>query len=359
MSREWGAGPAFLDPETQTPQNWEKLAAHLAEAGLRFEPSAAPPRQFASGFGNLNYLIEVDGEKAVLRRPPMGDIPPGANDMNREHRVLSVLWQAFPLAPRSLHYCANHDVLGNHFLIMQYRAGETIGGHLPAAVAARAGIGEQLTDMLVDILVRFHAVDPAAVGLAEFGRPEGFLARAVAGWRKRLMIGADDAPPAVAVEVADWLEAHLVADGPPVLLHNDFKLDNVLLDPETLEPRAVVDWDMGSRGDPLFDLGTLLSYWVEPDDPPAMQMIEQMPTVEPGFPRRRDVIQKYAALSGRDVSNFRFYRVLTQFKLAVVFLQIYAQYRRGTTSDERFARFGPHLEGMFAFAVDIAQGRVD
>ncbi|MGY8994391.1 MAG: phosphotransferase family protein [Rhodospirillales bacterium] len=359
MTTQWGGSPRFLDRGVETVQAWDRLAAHLTDAGFHFDPIGDPPNQFAAGFGNLNYLVKVDGCDMVLRRPPMGNIPPGANDMKREHRILNVLWQAFPLAPRSFHYCEDHDVLGNHFLLMDYRPGATIGGQLPVELCGNPRIGESLTDMLVDVLVALHHVEPAAVGLGEFGRPEGFLARAVAGWRKRLMIGAGDAPSVVALEVVDWLEANQVPDGAPVLLHNDFKLDNILLEPATLEPVALIDWDMGSRGDPLFDLGTLLSYWVEPDDPPAMQVIEQMPTAMAGFPDRRDVIEMYAQRSGRDVSNFRFYRVLTQFKLAVVFLQIYAQYRRGTTIDERFGRFGPHIDGLFEFARDIAHGRID
>ena len=351
------AEPNFLAPEAETVQNWAALAAHLATHGLRFDPARDRPRQFAGGFGNLNYLIQLDGVPAVLRRPPMGDIPPGANDMKREDRILSRLWRAFPLAPRSLHYSPDKEILGNHFMIMEYRAGLTIGGTWPNFLAGRDDIGAALGTMLVDTLVAFHAVKPADVELGEFGRPEGFLQRAVAGWRQRMVLSCDDAPPAAGVAVADWLEANQVPDGPPTLLHNDFKLDNVLLNSNSLTPVAVLDWDQGTRGDPLFDLATLLSYWTELDDPPAMHELRQMPSAGNGFPKREEIVNLYAERSGRDISDFLFHRVLALFKLGVIFMQIYAQYRRGTSSDERFRRFGDLTVGLMTFAHEVAMRR--
>ncbi len=349
-------GGPFLDAAAETPQAWDRLAAYLAAHGfkLTLEPS---PRQFALGFGNLNYLIRLDGKPQVLRRPPIGPIPPGANDMRREHTILSVLWQVFPLAPRSIHYCPDPEVIGAHFLIMEYRPGLSVGGEMPARLAHREGLGERLAGMLMDILGDLHAVDPKAIGLGAFRRPDGFLGRAVEGWRKRMTIATDDAPPAVGLAVSDWLRAHQAPEQTPVLLHNDFKLDNVLLDRESLEPVAVVDWDQGTRGDPLFDLATLLSYWTEADDPPAMQALRQMPTAGHGFPRRAEIVKMYAARTGRDVSDFAFHRVLAIFKLSVVFMQIHAQYRRGTSTDERFARFGEITDGLMEFALDVAMGR--
>tara|TARA_Y100001970_G_scaffold294368_1_gene451836 strand:- start:20646 stop:21725 length:1080 start_codon:yes stop_codon:yes gene_type:complete len=359
MVSVWGADPVFLDKDSETAQDWKALQCYLQSEGLSFDPELNAPKQFSSGFGNLNYQIIVNGSLSVLRRPPMGKIPPGANDMKREHHILSKLWKEFPLAPKSFHYCPDHSILGNHFLIMEYRKGNTISGHLPEEVALIKDAPVKITELLIDILVDLHNVDAETVGLGDFGKPEGFLERAVKGWKKRLFLGSDDSPPNIAIEVVNWLEKNQVKDGLPTLLHNDFKLDNILLDPKDLTPIAVVDWDMGSRGDPLFDLGTLLSYWVEPDDPKAMQIIEQMPTSCLSFPKRKDVIRMYSEKSGRDTSDIRFYRVLAQFKLAVVFLQINAQYKRGTTKDPRFGRFEEYLEDMFVFAHDIASSRVE
>jgi aminoglycoside phosphotransferase (APT) family kinase protein len=352
-----GPDPAALRPTGDAvPQDWTALAAHLAGHGHRLELDPMP-RQFAGGFGNLNYLIRFDGDWAVLRRPPPGPLPPGANDMARENRVIGGLSPVLPLVPKSLYFCADEAVLGRPFLIMDYRPGIVIRGTVPSRYAAIDGVGERIADMLVDFLAALHAVDPAAAGLADLGRPEGFLDRAVAGWAKRITVATDGTPPAVAGELVDWLRGRSVAAQTPTLLHNDFKLDNVILDADSLDPVAVVDWDMGSRGDPLFDLATLLSYWVEAGDPPAMHEVRQMPTAAPGFPGRAAVAEAYARRTGRDLSDFRFYRVLAGFKLGVVFIQLHARFRRGETDDPRFEGFGRMGEGLLVFAHDIAQGR--
>ena len=345
----------FRAPGEVTELDWTALAAHLSRAGLAFDPSITP-RQFAGGFGNLNYLIQVDGRPCVLRRPPLGDIPPGANDMAREHRALSSLWRRFPLAPKSLHYHPDPDVIGAHFLIMEYRDGLVIGGKLPQGLDSRQ-VGPQLSEMLVRTLADLHAINPADVGLERHGRPDGFLERGVEGWAKRADIALGDETSPLVGDITDWLRSNLVADGAPTLLHCDFKLDNVILDPTTLAPQAVLDWDMSTLGDPLFDLATMLSYWTEAGDPACMHDLEQMPTAEPGFMTRSEIVDAYASQTGRDVSNFQFYRVLTLFKLAVVFLQIYARYRDGVVTDARIAGLGQLGPDLLAFAHDVAQGR--
>lgn len=349
------AKPRFRAPGEAVGQDWSALADYLAKAGFAFDP-ADTPRQFATGFGNLNYLITLDGEPAVLRRPPPGPIPPGANDMAREHTVLSALWRHFPLAPKSLHYCADPAILGAHFLIMQYRPGLSIGGKLPDGMDPRE-VGPRFSGMLVEILADLHALDPEAAGLGSFGKPAGFLARAVEGWAKRAAIAADGAPSPVAEEIIAWLRQNLVPDRTPTLLHSDFKLDNVLLDPVALAPVAVLDWDMSTRGDPLFDLATMLSYWAESGDPQAMRDLDQMPTAAPGFAKRAEIVEAYARRTGRDVSDFAFYRVLTMFKLVVIFQQIHARYRAGTMTDSRFARLGALSDGLLDFTHAIMKGR--
>jgi len=338
----------------ETPQDWSRLAAYLGAQGhiLRTDP---PPRQFAGGFGNLNFFLEMDGRPAVLRRPPLGPIPPGANDMRREDRILRVLWQAFPLAPRSLAFCDDAAVLGAPFFIMEYRPGLVIGGAMPAGV--RDNAGGTLGPLMMRLLAELHAVDTDAIGLGEFGRPEGFVARTVGGWLKRAAL-AWDAPPPLLDELGRWLDAYRPRrDRPPALLHNDYKLDNIVLDPETLDPVAVLDWDMGTRGDPLVDLGATLAYWTEAGDPWAMHAINQMPTAGHGFPTRRAAVELYARYSGRDVSDILFYRVFGQFRIAVVFMQLNRRYREGGTRDPRFAEFGRMADGLLDFAHEVAQGR--
>ncbi len=349
----------FLVAEASQPQDWDKLAAHLKAQGFAFEPSPAP-RQFAGGFGNLNYLLAVDGKPVVLRRPPPGPLPPGANDMGREHRVLSGLWREFPLAPRALHFCGDEAVLGKPFFIMEHRTGRVVRAVLPDDLA---GHEPALSRLLVDVLGALHAVDPAAVGLDGLGRPEGFLERTVAGWNKRCAIASadifdDKLPPKPAREVADWLTGQSVPDSDVTLLHNDYKLDNVML-AEGAPPvaAAVFDWDQCTRGDPLFDFATFLSYWTQSDDPPAMMKLKQMPTRLPGFPSRLQVVEMYGKATGRDVSDFLFHRVLGMMKLGVIFLQLYARYCRGETRDPRYADFGEMGDGIFDFTIEIIKGR--
>jgi aminoglycoside phosphotransferase (APT) family kinase protein len=349
--------PELRPLESTVAMDWQAVAKYLDSRGFHLDLPVAP-RQFSGGLANCNFLVMINGQPAVLRRPPSADLPPGANDMRREHQILSRLWQELPLAPQSYLLCEDEDVIGVPFQILEYREGVVVRAELPAALASLPDIGGRLTRMLVDTLARIHQVDTARVGLADFGRPEGFLARAVAGWSKRAHLAADGAPPAVVRSITGWLHARKVPETTPTLLHNDFKLDNIILEPATLEPVAVLDWDQGTRGDPLFDLATLLSYWAEPGDPPVMHALHQMPTAQPGFPSRQDVVALYARATNRDVSHFEFYRVLAMFKLGVVFQQLHARYRRGETNDPRFAAFDRLAAELLEFTHDIALGRV-
>ena len=352
-NRRMTAPQDLLRPLEETaPQDWPALARHLAGRGLPLGP--APPRQFAGGFGNLNYLVEIDGAPAVLRRPPPGPLPRGANDMAREHRILSGLWRRYPLAPRAIHYCDDAAVLGAPFQLIEYRAGVIIRDALPPGAEAA---GDRLSRDLVECLARLHAVPPAAVGLAGLGRPQGFLARTLAGWSARGAALADLVEPRPWAETIAWLGERVPAEMPPSLVHNDFKLDNVILDPASLAPVAVIDWDMGTQGDPFWDLAVLLSYWVEAGDPPALQDMRQMPTATAGFWRRREVLDAYCRLSGRDVAGFSFYRVLALLRSGIVFLQLYDRWRRDPLRNAPLARLFAVGRALLRAAHEAAQGR--
>ena len=299
--------------------------------------------------------------QCVLRRPPLGDLPPGANDMAREFRVTSRLWEQFPLAPRGILLCEDVNVIGAPFLIMQYRKGAVIHAELPQALHDRTN---KLSQMLIDVLSQFQTIDPASVGLDTLGSPDGFLQRAVKGWTKRFHFAAKDVyaernPPKSALMIIEWLSNQKSPVSQPTLLHNDFKLNNIVLDPnDFMSPLALLDWDMCTRGDPLFDFATLLSYWVEPNDPPALNKVGQMPTsTSPGWMSRREVVDYYAKVSGKDVSNIHYYRVLTAFKHCIIFMQIYARYLQGTTTDPRIAELGPALDSLFEFTHDLLKER--
>lgn len=345
-----------LRPEAETvAQDWSRLAAHLAQHGRELALAPAP-RQFAGGLANLNYLLIVDGREAVLRRPPMGKLPPGAYDMGREFRILTRLSSGFSLTPRGLHLCEDPDVIGAPFQIIEFRRGFAVRATLPEPLRAIPHIGERLVTTMVDVLVRLHAVDPAAVSLGELGKPQGFLERAVEGWVKRALLATAGCTSPLIPELAGWLRANRIPDGPSSLIHNDIKLDNILLDGTTLAPVAVLDWDQGTRGDSLFDLATTLSYYTEAGDPPAMRALRQMPTAEAGFPGRQSVAERYARQTGRDLSDFRFHRVLAIFKLATIFHQLHLRYRTGGTQDPRYADFGSLADGILEFAHLVARG---
>lgn len=335
--------------------DWPAIRAHLAGHGMRLEHEP-PPRQFAGGLANLNYLIYVDAKPFVLRRPPMGELPPGGHDMAREHRILSRLPDALAFVPRSLHLCEDMSVIGAKFQIIEFRPGLVVRETMPPQLAGRPEAGARLSRVVLETLAAIHAADVDAVGLGDLGRPDGFLGRTVAGWRKRGGIVLEEGSETLHAELGAWLERHLVPDGLPAMLHNDYKLNNMILNPTDLSVVAVVDWDQGTRGDALFDLATLLSYWTRPGDPQALFDMAQGPFYEPGFLSREDAVASYAALSGRDVSDFLFYRVLAMYKLSVIFLQLGYRYRTGVTTEPRYAPLSAIGTGIAEFTREIALG---
>lgn len=349
--------PQLRSVQEGVPQDWLRLAEYLARHGMELS-LGEPPRQFAGGLANLNYLITVDGREAVLRRPPLGKLPPGAYDMGREFGILQRVSKGFRLAPEAIHLCDDPEVLGAPFQIIEFRRGFAVRSDVPQALAGTPDIGRRLADTMINVLVELHAVDTEALGLGDLGRPQGFLQRSVEGWSKRMLIATEGSTSPLIPELSEWLRKHLVPDGTFALLHNDIKLDNILLDGGSLAPVAVLDWDQSTRGDALFDLATTLSYWTEAGDPPAMHTLRQMPTAQPGFPTREEAAKAYAKATGRDLSDFRFYRVLAMFKLAAIFHQLHARYKQGATQDPRYAAFGELADGILEFTQTVAKGEV-
>ncbi|MEA2627174.1 MAG: hypothetical protein QOD06_3219, partial [Candidatus Binatota bacterium] len=216
---------------------------------------------------------------------------------------------------------------------------------------ARRRISEALIDTMADL----HAVDPGAVGLESLGKPRGFVERQVRGWRQRWDGAKTEELPEID-ELCRWLEERIPPEPPPTIVHNDFKLDNTMYavgDPSRVV--AVFDWEMSTIGDPLVDLGTLLGYWVQADDPPVLVGSLVAPTDQPGFPRRDELVARYARRTGRDVSRIAFYQVFAYYKTAVVIQQIYVRYVRGQTKDERFAAFGRAVPRLAGAALDLAR----
>ena len=313
-------------------------------------------RQFGGGHANLTYLIGFGETEYVLRRPPVGPVAPSAHDMAREHRVLSRLGEVFALAPKSFALCQDPSIIGLDFHVMERRHGFVIRSGLPARLKRnRAGV-RRLSATIVDTLADLHRVDPETVGLSDLGRPKGFVARQVAGWSKRWN-AAKDRELASVTRVIDWLDNHLPTSETTTLLHNDYKLDNILLDSrDPTTPTAVLDWDMCTRGDPLMDLGYLLNVWAEPADPPSWREATAMPSYEDGFLSRREVVDHYAEQTGFEVGEVRWYYVFGVFKLIVILQQIYIRYLRGQTQDRRFADMGRRVEALAEKGVTLTTG---
>jgi aminoglycoside phosphotransferase (APT) family kinase protein len=292
-------------------------------------------------------LIRAVDRELVLRRPPFGNRVKSAHDMGREARVLSKLCPLYPPAPCPLLYCEDESVLGAPFYIMERRRGAILRGpvSLPPETLRRAG------ESLVDNLAQLHTVDLQATGLAEIGKPEGYVDRQVAGWSRRYRESQTE-PLADIDQVASWLRANQPAESGAALIHNDYKFDNLLLDPD--DPArmvAVLDWEMATVGDPLMDLGTSLGYWVEAGDPAPLQSLVVGPTTRPGSLTRREVVEQYEAATGLAVQGVTFYYVFGLFKIAVIVQQIYARFARGATTDPRFA-------GLDAVVAALGRGAV-
>ncbi|HET8620131.1 MAG TPA: phosphotransferase family protein [Acidimicrobiales bacterium] len=292
----------------------------------------APPLHFAliaGGRSNLTYRVtDAAGHAWVLRRPPLGQVLATAHDMGREHRIISALAGTdVPVAP-ALGLCTDEAVNGAPFYVMGFVDG-LVARNAEAAralsVEARARAGRQVAD----VLARIHAVDPAAVGLGDLGRTEGYIERQLRRWYKQWQNSRTRELPVVD-EVHDALAARIPEQGPAAIVHGDYRLDNCLLTPDGTIA-AVLDWELCTLGDPLADVGLLLVYWNDREDTRAALM-ETSTTLE-GFPSRAELIGMYAAQSGRDLSAVDYYRAFGYWKLACIIEGVYARYKGGVMGE--------------------------
>lgn len=317
----------------------ERLSAWLRQSLPEFS-GVLTIEQFPHGHSNLTYLLRIGPRELVLRRPPFGNQVQTAHDMGREYRVLSKLSAVFPAAPQPYCYCDDLSVLGAPFYVMERRRGLILRKSLPAGVSLDPSQARRLCESLIIALARLHAIDYQTAGLAELGKPAGYVARQVTGWSKRYEAARTADLPAMDA-VARWLSENMPADSGSAIIHNDFKYDNVVLDPaDVTRIVAVLDWEMATLGDPLMDLGTTLGYWVEARDPEPLLRAAVGPTMLPGSLTRRELVERYEQASGRSVANPLFYYCFGLFKIAVILQQIYARFVRGATHDSRFAHLG-------------------
>jgi aminoglycoside phosphotransferase (APT) family kinase protein len=319
-----------------------------AERGIELE-------QFPNGHSNLTYLLRIAGREYVLRRPPLGPVAPKAHDMMREYRVLRAVHPHFSEAPRPWVACEDPAVIGAPFFVMERRRGEVLRELLPPDIAANPLHPRMIAEAFLATLVRLHAIDVETEEMRALGRPEGYVERQVRGWADRWQRAKTDEFTEIDDAIA-WLAARIPPPLPPSLIHNDYKLDNIMLAagaPDRVE--AVLDWEMATIGDPLSDFGLTLCYWVWATDPQVRVAGIPALTARPGWYTRDQLVARYAELTGRDVTHIGYYEVLGVFKLCVIIQQIYSRFHRGQTQDTRFANFGERARALARLAVRLAE----
>ena len=308
-------------------------------------------RQFPGGASNLTYLLRMaEGPELILRRPPAGTKAKGAHDMGREFRIQSALKPVFPQVPTMVAHCTEEESpVGSELYVM-----ERLHGLIPRrdfGFPMRPEQTDRLCDNAVDTLVALHSIDVDAVpGLAALNKGEGYVARQVGGWIKRLDNARTDDTGDWS-DITGWLDAHQPADAGSAMIHNDYRLDNMVLDAE--DPTTIIgvlDWELATVGDPLMDLGCTLSYWVQADDDDFFRMTRRQPTADPGMWTRQQVIDAYLERRGLSLTaeQWRFYEVFGLFRFAVIAQQIWYRYFHGQTTNEAYAAFGPAVAGFEA-----------
>ncbi len=312
--------------------------------------------QFPGGHSNLTYLITIGDNEFVLRRPPVGPVAPTAHDMPREFRMLSAINPVFALAPKPYLLCEDISIIGVPFYLMERRKGIVIRRELPPEFDQDLSLRRRVGESLVDALADLHSINLEKNNLMNLGKPVGFVARQVKGWSERWLRSKTSEVPEMDFLV-EWLSKQMPSEPERhSLLHNDYKLDNVMLsadDPAKLV--AILDWEMCALGDPLVDLGILLGYWSQKGDSEARCETISSITTQAGWMSRAEIVQQYAARTGFDVTNIAYYEILALFKLTVVCQQIYFRYHNGQTKDERFAAFGTRTAGLAKTAWELTQ----
>ena len=330
----------------------ERLSAYLAQrlavgADLQIE------RQMA-GHSNITFLLRSGENEWILRRPPLGPLPPTAHDVLREYRVLGALERANVRTPRTVLACSDESIIGAPFYLMERVQGSVIRDRLPAEIdlpESRRRIGEELVDALIEL----HCVDWNGVGLGDLGKPSGYLERQLKRWLGQWEHNRTRAIPALE-EIGSWLANGLPESPPATLVHGDYKLDNVSFSnqlPATLV--GIFDWEMATVGDPLADVGYMVALWFEPEDPEEA-LLGLMPiTCEPGFISRSELIDRYEEGSGRRMTNIRFYQVLALWKLAILLEGSYKRFLAGATDDPFFERLATGVPLLAKWAWRVAR----
>jgi aminoglycoside phosphotransferase (APT) family kinase protein len=345
------------------------LREHLPRDSSEVGTAQIEIEQFPGGHSNLTYLVRYGAQEFVLRRPPVGPVAPTAHDMPREYRLLSVINPSFPLAPAPVLLCEDASIIGVPFYLMERRRGVIVRSGIPGEIGEDRSLRRRISGAVVDTLAALHAVDIHSTGIVNIGKPAGFVARQVRGWGERWQHSKTSEVQEMD-DVIKWLSDRIPPESEmgATIVHNDFKLDNLMLDKD--DPArvvAVLDWEMCTVGDPLVDVGLALTYWNmsagrsaggsaggsggRAGDPnSSLRAI----TNGPGWFTREEFISRYRAKTGRDLSRIVFYETFARFKVAVIIQQIYFRYVKGQTHDERFRSFDQLVLELARDAIALA-----
>lgn len=349
-----------MQPDTSSVRQGEELNVSALADYLRDKieglQSGITVEQFPGGHSNLTYLLKSTREKEyVLRRSPLGPVPPKAHDMAREFHVLQAVHPHFPEAPNVYRLCEDPSIIGATFFIMERRQGTILRNKIPAELEALANYQKKVSEAFIDCQIRLHAIDVRNTGLVALGKPEGFVARQLRGWTDRWNRAKTEDLPQMD-RVIEWLEKNLPPSQTPTLIHNDYKLDNVMLRNSTFDKiEAVLDWEMATVGDPLSDLGLTLCYWAWASAPELRAMGLQAPSSLPGWYSRDQFVERYAEKTGRDLTHLGYHETLGVFKLAVILQQIYYRFHAGQTKDERFRNFDARVSSLAKLAESLVE----
>jgi aminoglycoside phosphotransferase (APT) family kinase protein len=360
-----------VQPDTSKVRQGEELNVAALAGYLRGKiegvESSIAVEQFPGGHSNLTYLIKptsstgtpacasASTREYVLRRSPLGPVAPKAHDMAREFHVLQAVHPYFPEAPNVYHLCEDPSVIGATFFIMERRQGTILRNKIPKELESIEDYPRKVSEAFIDCQIRLHAIDVKATGLIALGKPEGFIDRQLRGWTDRWNRAKTEDLPQMD-RVIEWLAKNLPPSPAPTLVHNDYKLDNVMLHDGSFDRiEAVLDWEMTTVGDPLSDLGLTLCYWAWATAPEFRAMGLQAPSSMPGWYSRDQFVERYADKTGRDLKHLGYHEVLGVFKLAVILQQIYYRFHVGQTQDQRFRNFDAKVRVLAQLAESIME----
>jgi aminoglycoside phosphotransferase (APT) family kinase protein len=327
--------------------DWLKVERHLRKSISGIPDGNMKVKKFSEGYSNMTYLLQIGDWEGVLRRPPFGKIPPKAHNMQREFTILDHVHPVFPLAPKPFVYCEDPTIMDKHFYVMEKKQGIVLDGQLPTTFGGSEQAGPLISTNMIDTLIQLQSIDYKQAGLAKLGKPEGYLERQVNGWMHRYELSKTDAYSHVD-ELEKWLKAKRPSTSDVTIVHNDFKLNNLVLDEKDPgKTTGVLDWELATIGDPLTDIGSTVAYWGQSDDPDiGINFVSD----QPGFYSRREFVEAYATKSGRDVSDISYYVAFGFYKLGVILQQIYYRWKIGELEDNRFETLNVAVSNLFEMA---------